>query len=378
MHDDSPPIASSPTSRAPAPLGYAAPPPRPSILTAVGVASVLAAVVYGLLAGAAAVTTLTLVISTNRPPAAGAPKVAMPTIVPAAPGGRVGGSALGFGDRAAALDGIARHVALTPARRAALDAMLQQPAVALVPRPDDAGPVSTDAVAATVSNVVVTTVARTATDRLGVEFDLPAGHVQLVDPVATFWTADGRGVFTSPYTDVVMVWQRDASGSMSPTHYTTSPRGAANAAGLIAAAKAGPPVGSLAPATLAAMAADALARLAMATWLFAAGVLVILRSPRGRVRHVRWAWAQLAVAALGGAVTWGWLTELIADAGPIAVARSDRLGPVARTLAATGSPAVTATMLTAAACLYPIAVLVVMRRASVRDHYAGRSTGGTG
>lgn len=98
--------------------------------------------------------------------------------------------------------------------------------------------------------------------------------------------------------------------------------------------------------------------LALAVYLLVIGILVLRQSPRGAALHAVYAWIKIPLAILGGvaiAMLWG---SFIGGMMQGAVGASDVTAVY-----------VIAAMIALAGCIYPIALLIVLRTRGVRDYY---------
>ena len=123
------------------------------------------------------------------------------------------------------------------------------------------------------------------------------------------------------------------------------------------------------PATIALNTVDAFLRVGLAALLITAGVFVLRDHRLGRTLHMTWAGAKIPAALFGGFAYWHMMSRMLA--GPLATPG----GPPPNVFLLAG-PAIQVGI----ACLYPIAVLIVLRTRGVRNYYAaafGASQTGT-
>ena len=143
------------------------------------------------------------------------------------------------------------------------------------------------------------------------------------------------------------------------TTTTTAPVAVATAGGLVR-----PVFPSLDAATVALAVSEGVVGLALAVFLFVLGILIFRDAPFGRRGHLVWAWLKLPAAALTGWSTWAVTRSMMASFNAA-------IGPGTPGMAFADAMAVWQAVFAAGlACIYPVAILIVMRTRTVKAYYA--------
>jgi hypothetical protein len=112
--------------------------------------------------------------------------------------------------------------------------------------------------------------------------------------------------------------------------------------------------------SLALIAAECLASLALAILLLVAGILVLRQSNRGRWLHLVYAWLKIPVAVVGGLGVWWFFSSFITSRGG---PPGSLVGFVIMSLIMIG-----------VSVAYPIGLLIALRTRAVREYYASAGT----
>ena len=148
------------------------------------------------------------------------------------------------------------------------------------------------------------------------------------------------------------------------TRPTTGPTTAVAVTTVTTGAFAGPLFPGLDGATAALAIGEGAVGLVLAVFLLVLGILVFRDAPFARRGHLIWAWLKFPAAALTAWSTWAVTRAMIASLNlPTA--------PGGSPMAFVDTMAVTQAVISAGmSCIYPVAILIVMRTRTVKDYYA--------
>lgn len=316
-------------------LNYLPPRPagRPGIITAIGVLSIVIALFSGMTSlvlgfqafGFYMLTKMSAMVPPTPPPAT-------------APVGIVQDPADGMdpSERRMVVAVLARlHPEMSVSRREHLDALLARTGRTMFQMRGAA--LTSPAIRASVSRDGRIPSARGDAD--GEYFVLPSGRVEIYDEHAMFDPGFGRQRVSA-----------SAAGSIGVA--TTQPA---------AAMSAPPPLpkinvsGAIASAAI----AESAASIGLSIFLFISGIMVLNNSPRGAKLHRVYAVVKILLAIVAGVVMWMLWSQVFNSMMSAA-------GPQFRMGALTGAWAVVGSLVS---CVYPVALLIVLRTRAVRSYY---------
>lgn len=202
-----------------------------------------------------------------------------------------------------------------------------------------------------------------ADDENGADFYIVGqGKIEVYDDHAVFYPSDGGEMISASaaVSDDAQVEAAPGNGGSVIVHesYSTlsvgsSPPVTMPTAATPAVLGTGPTFNKLA---LAVLMIERLLSLGLAIYLFVIGIMVLRQSPRGRRLHRIYAFAKIPLALVGGWATWRLWTSFFSGFGP--------------GFSTAWTPWIVA--ITFLACLYPIALLIVLQSRTAREYYEGQ------
>ena len=365
--------------------------------------------------------------------AAANPPVGMTTTTPPPPvtapaGPVVGPNGMDEAQRLVVINGLLYLQPLSPERQAQVDAILATAGKKIFPPgPEAGGPAATpQGIAATVQDSGEMFTARQ--DQVGPHyFVTPTGRLVVHDTRAVFEPDDGSSAVRSSvggpvqgltpeqvqsvidqakeagkaagvlvgaaHESSLRILLSDPTQTLVPTHRLTGAvKSVSGAGGAVTIQFGGGPVslgpqGEVLPAGPATAAAGppkvsrvafggvliaAGLGFALAVYLLIAAVLLLRRSPRSRRMHLTYAWMQLAVTVVAGALFW-WMVRDFSGQVTAAVEAATPAGATPVSVL-TGMPwgrmSAWGLAFAALGCVYPIVLLIVMRTRTIRHYFA--------
>jgi hypothetical protein len=193
-------------------------------------------------------------------------------------------------------------------------------------------------------------------------FILANGRVELSDDHATFSPRGGQRVRVDrdeAATDAAA----PAPTTMTTMTMTTTTTAGGRTVTTVRTSATAFPFGAISRGTVVMALIDGVLGLLLAVFLLIAGIFVLRDSPRGRGMHLFYAFAKIPLAALGAVASWMLYTQMM---GPLATAPGTPVGAFSTAMG------VTSAVWACIACIYPLALFIVMSTRTVKAYYLER------